>query len=391
MPERQALDWIEDELQTLDERHLRRRLVCRESPPVGGQIQIEGRPFVNFSSNDYLGLAADPRVAAAVRYQADKLGWGTGASGLVTGHAVLHRRLQHQIATFESTQAALLFSSGYAANVGCISALAGPPDVIFSDQMNHASIIDGCRLSRATVAVYRHADVDDLRNQMAKFPDARRRLIVTDSIFSMDGDFAPLNSLADIADEFGAMLMVDEAHATGVWGERGRGLCEAVGCKERVDVLIGTLSKGLGSIGGFAAGSNSLIDWLLNRARSYIFSTAYPEVIAEAGLTALEIVDKEPERRDSLLKKSRWLREQLVADGWNLGDSQSQIIPIYLGEPDLAIEYANRLRENGVWVPAIRPPAVAAGDSLLRISLSYSHSDSQLEQLVEALSKLKRS
>ncbi|NQT11194.1 MAG: 8-amino-7-oxononanoate synthase, partial [Planctomycetes bacterium] len=286
-PTHHALQWIDDELAALDRQDLCRRLATREGKQTT-QIDLDGGKLVNFGSNDYLALAADPRLAHAASEAAHEEGWGSGASPLVTGHGPAHRRLEERLAEFEDAEAALVFSSGFAANAGTIAALVGPGDVVFSDRTNHASIWDGCRLSRADVRTFRHADCRQLAQLLEKSHGRRRRLIVTDSVFSMDGDVAPLAELTDLAERFDAMLLVDEAHATGVFGPHGRGAAEQAGLEGRVHVRVGTLSKALGSVGGFVVGSRSLIDWLVNRARPYVFSTAPPGAAAAAATAALD-------------------------------------------------------------------------------------------------------
>ncbi len=382
------LAWLSDALDDLDCLSLRRQAVERESPQRGDQILIAGKAFINFGSNDYLGLAADPRVSQAVSRTLGESGWGSGASPLVTGRGRLHARLEEQLAIFEGTPAALLFSTGFAANVGAITALVSLGDAVFSDAKNHASIIDGCRLSGATIQVYRHNDVDHLRDLLSATNISRRRLIVTDSLFSMDGDLAPLPQIAQLASEHAAMLLVDEAHATGVFGANGRGVCEQLGVDDGVHVRVGTLSKALGSSGGFVAGSRPLIDWLANRARPYVFSTAMPEAMAAAGLEALRLVAAEPARRSRLLWDAARLRDRLSGAGLNVGASQSQIVPIRLGDPQQAMDAATALRKKGLFVPGIRPPTVPEGESLLRISLSWLHSTEHQDQLVQALREI---
>ncbi len=383
------LRWLEDELAELEAAKLRRILVTRRSPQSAGGIKLVDRELVNFSSNDYLGFAADKRLADAVRNEILTCGWGSGASPLVTGRANLHVKLERELANFEGTEAALLFASGYAANVGTVASLVGRGDLILSDAKNHASIIDGCRLSGARIQVYPHGDTKYLVKMLEQAHAFRRRLIVTDSLFSMDGDLAPLPILADLADEFDAMLMVDEAHATGVFGETGRGVAEHFSVEDRIDVRVGTLSKGLGSMGGFVAGSQELIDWLANRARPYVFSTATPEAVCAAGLAALQIVRNEPERRQQLLHRVGVLRDTLRQDGWNIGLSASQIIPIIVGDPERTMQMSEALRQQGHLVPGIRPPTVPDGESLLRISLSYSHTDEMIDRLVDQLRELR--
>jgi 8-amino-7-oxononanoate synthase len=381
------LAWIDDELAELESRHLRRALATHGGPQQA-LANVDGQELINFGSNDYLGLAADPRLAAAAAEAAIVHGAGAGASPLVTGHAQAHQRLEERLAAFEGAQAALVFSSGYAANMGAIAALAGRGDVIYADQRNHASMIDGCRLSRAEVHIYPHCDARALAGMLAKGGAACRRLIITESVFSMDGDLAPLAELAELAERHDCMLLVDEAHATGVFGPKGRGLCEVLGADERVSVRIGTLSKALGSAGGFVCGSRRLIDWLVNRARPYVFSTALAPPVAAAGAAALEIVRDEPWRGAQLLERARLLRERLNARGWSTGASQSHIIPLVAGDPALAIEWAQRLRARGLLVPAIRPPSVPAGQARLRVSLSWAHTSEMIWRLVDALDTL---
>jgi 8-amino-7-oxononanoate synthase len=387
------LSWLDDELRRLEaddlDRHLR-----THAGPQRAELSLAGdsagaRTYVNFGSNDYLALAADPRLAAAARHAAQREGWGSGASPLVVGHAAAHAELERALAEFEGTEAALLFTTGYAANVGTITALVGPGDVVFSDALNHASIVDGCRLSKAEVRIYPHGDAQALSALLADSSRFRRRLIISDGLFSMDGDFAPLAALAELADNHDAMLAVDEAHATGVFGDRGRGSSELCGIEERVDIRIGTLSKALGSIGGFVAGSRSLIDWLVNRARPYIFSTALPPPAAAASQAALEIVVNEPERRTELADRAAALRQSLAADGWDIGPSASQIIPLIIGSAERTLRLAEELREAGFLVPPIRPPSVPAGASRLRLSLSYGHTPAMIDDLVAALRRVR--
>jgi 8-amino-7-oxononanoate synthase len=380
-----SLHWLTDALADLDRRGLKRSLAERQSPQRGDRILIDGRELVNFGSNDYLGLAADEHMVAAVRQVLDEHGWGAGASPLVTGRSSLHAALEGQLAAFEGTEAALLFPSGFAANAGTIAALVGKGDAVYSDELNHASLIDGCRLSGAAIGVYRHGDVEHLADLLGGGAAFRRRLIVTDSLFSMHGDFAPLQQISELAEQHAAMLLVDEAHATGVFGARGRGICEHSGVEEHVSARVGTLSKALGSAGGFVAGSQRLIDWLANRARPYVFSTAAPAALAAAGLAALDVVRHQPERRGTLLHLAHELRRKLETRGFNPPPAQSQIIPIILGEANRTMAAAAELRRRGYFVPGIRPPSVPVGQSLLRISLTCLHTAQQLDGLVAAL------
>lgn len=381
------LRWLDEELAALEAAGLRRRQAVRQGPQDAGAICWNGCNLVNFGSNDYLGLAA-AGVHRAVLPTIEQAGWGSGASPLITGRGAVHAALEQALARFEGTPAALLFSSGYAANLSTIAALVGRGDAVFLDAKNHASLIDGCRLSGARLEVYPHGDVAFLQRRLARRNDWRRRLIVTDSLFSMDGDVAPLAELAELAERYDAMLMVDEAHATGVWGRSGRGLCEELGVEHGVSVRVGTLSKALGSMGGFVAGSAALIDWLMNRARAYVFSTAPPEALAAAALTALDIVRDEPQRRAALRQRAARLRDELQRQGWNIGRSASQIVPVILGDPQRTMAFSRSLLDRGLFVPGIRPPTVPRGECLLRISLSYRHSDEDVQRLLEALAEL---
>lgn len=378
------LRWIDDELERLHSQDLCRVRRVRRGPQ-GPAIVLDGRELVNFGSNDYLGLAADPRLQAAAAEAAAREGWGAGASPLICGYSEAHQALEQCLAEFEGTEAALVFASGFAANAGTVAALVGPGDVVFTDRKNHASLLDGCRLSRADVRAYAHNDLGQLRLLLDRAGPRVRRLIVTDALFSMDGDLALLADLAGLAEHYGAMLLADEAHATGVFGPRGRGVAEHLGVEDRVAVRVGTLSKALGSAGGFVAGARSLVDWLVGRARPYVFSTAPPPAVAAAARAALGIVRDEPQRRAELLVTAGALRERLRAQGWTVGPSASQIVPVTVGRPDAALRLAARLCEQGFFVPAIRPPTVPEGESCLRISLCAGHTPEMVAGLLDAL------
>jgi 8-amino-7-oxononanoate synthase len=387
------LEWIDAELDSLDRTGLRRRLAERHGAQ-SARVEIHGRELVNFGSNDYLGLASDERLAAAARAAIDREGWGSGASPLVSGRGSSHAELERRLAEFEGTEAALVFPSGFAANAGVIPALVDEGDAVFGDAKNHASLIDGCRLSKATRFVYPHCDCDALEAMLRDAGRFRRRLIVTDTLFSMDGDLAPLVQLAELAQEYSAMLMVDEAHATGVFGEHGRGVIEYLASggadlHDTVHVRIGTLSKALGTGGGFVCGRQSLIDWLANRARPYVFSTAQPGATSAAAIAALAVVRQEPERRTELLARAAELRLRLADQGWDTGWSESQIIPLLVGDPKLTMRFAEQLREAGFFVPGIRPPSVPEGESLLRLSLCYHHTPEMVDGLVNELERLR--
>jgi 8-amino-7-oxononanoate synthase len=391
---RDPLTWIDAELEGLARDGLRRRLSVRGGRQTA-RVVLDGKELVNFGCNDYLGLAADERLAFAAREAIEREGWGSGASPLVSGRSGVHAELERRLAEFEGTEAALVFPSGFAANAGVLPALVDEGDVIFADAKNHASLIDGCRLSRAVRFVYPHCDCGALERQLQESAGFRRRLIVTDTLFSMDGDLAPVVPLAELAERYDAMLMVDEAHATGVFGRMGRGVVEHLsakcrGLEERVHIRVGTLSKALGTGGGFVCGRQSLIDWLANRARTYVFSTAQPSATSAAALAAINIVHNEPIRRQSLLAMAADVRSQLQKQGWDILRSQSQIIPLVLGDPDKATQLAGRLRDVGIFVPAIRPPTVPQGESQLRLSLCYHHSPELIVNLVRQLGLLRR-
>jgi 8-amino-7-oxononanoate synthase len=399
---RNPLAWIDSELGRLEHAGLRRRLAVRAGPQTAHAV-IDGKELVNFGCNDYLGLAADERLITAAARAAQREGWGSGASPLVSGRGQSHAELELRLAEFEGAEAALVFPSGFAANAGIIPALVEDEDAIFGDAKNHASLIDGCRLAKATRFIYPHGDCAALEKLLQSAERFRRRLIVSDTLFSMDGDLAPLAELAELAHQYDAMLMVDEAHATGVFGANGRGVVEHVGSvaffssakkgtdplHDRVHIRVGTLSKALGSGGGFVCGRRSLIDWLANRARSYVFSTAQPAATSAAAIAALEIVRSEPHRRERLLARATELRFRLQDQGWSTGPSESQIIPIAVGDAKLTMELAGRLREAGFFVPGIRPPSVSDGESLLRISLCFHHTAEMIEGLVAALGRLR--
>jgi 8-amino-7-oxononanoate synthase len=381
-----ALDWIDGQLADLDAKGLRRALEPI-GPAQGPVVEVGGRSLVNLCSNDYLGLAFDERLRRAAAEAALREGAGSGASRLVAGDLPIHGRLERAIAAFHATESALLFNSGYHANVGLPPALVGRGDAVFSDVLNHASIVDGVLLSRAELLRYRHCDVGELADLLAK-SRARRKLVVTDAVFSMDGDAAPLREIAGLCERHGAMLYVDEAHAVGVLGPTGAGLAEALGVKAKVDVEMGTLGKALGSFGAYAAGERRLRDLLLTRARSFVFTTALPPPVCAATLAALEIVRGEPARRARLHALCERLRAGLTGLGFDVSRVVSPIFPVVLGSEARALAAARALGDRGYFVRAIRPPTVPAGTSRLRVALSAALTEPQVDGFVGALAEV---
>lgn len=385
------MEFVEKELEELKSRGLYRKLRTVETAQ-GHKVRIDGKEVILLCSNDYLGLANDRRVKEAARKAITKYGFGAGASRLVSGNMTLHRELEERIARFKGTEAALLFNSGYAANTGVIPALAGRGDLIFSDRLNHASIVDGCRLSLAEVRRYRHLDMNALERYLEHASEDEvmyaQKLIVTDGVFSMDGDIAPLDRIIKHANAHGAMVMVDEAHGTGVLGAKGRGSAEYLGIDANdITVNMGTLGKALGAYGAYVAGTKSLIDYLMNRSRSFIYSTALPPGTVAAALAAIDIVEKEPERREKLLKNVKFLKEGLDSLGFETMNSQTQIIPVLAGESSLACEMMEALFEKGVFVLAIRPPTVPEGTARLRVTLTSKHSRADISRVLDAFEK----
>ena len=378
------LNWIDEELHRLRLSDLLRDLP-QPLRTQGATVEQVGRQLINFASNDYLGLAADPRLTAAAIAACEQHGVGRGASPLVCGRSEIHEQLEARLAGFLQTEAALLFPTSFAANAGVIPALVDREDAIYGDAKNHASIIDGCRLSRAEKHIYPHGDADALEAVLRGGAAYRRRLIVTDTLFSMDGDLAPLPRLVELANKYDAMLMLDETHAVGVFGPRGRGAAEHFDVEQGVHVRIGTFGKALGAAGGFVCGSGALVQWLANRARTYVFSTAHPAAVSAAALMALDIVEADPPRRQALLAKAESVRGRLRQLGWDTSGSMSQIIPLRVGKPGRAVEISQSLRERGIWLPAIRPPSVPASESLLRLGLTAMHTEEMLESLYDAL------
>ena len=382
---RAASGWtaaLEAELAGLERRALRRAILTPASGR-GARLRIDGRDLVNFTSNDYLGLARDPRVTAAAAAAARDHGASVSASRLLCGSTPLHDHLERRLAALKGREAALLYSSGYLANLGVLTALARPGDAIFSDALNHASIIDGCRLSGARTTVYRHGDADHLAELLAA-SDAERRLIVSETVFSMDGDVAPLAALAALARRHDAALVLDEAHATGVLGPGGEGALARDGIDPRGIVVVGTLSKALASAGGFVAADAAVVDYLVNRSRPFIFNTAPTPASVGAALAALDVVAAEPERRERLHALAARLRDGLAAAGHPPSRSETPIVPLLLGDAETALAAERRLREAGALARAIRPPTVPEGTARIRFNLMAIHDEADVDRALAA-------
>ncbi|HET6999071.1 MAG TPA: 8-amino-7-oxononanoate synthase [Solirubrobacterales bacterium] len=369
---------VAERLEELRGRGLHRQLRLVDGPQ-GPQVLLSGRPVLLLCSNNYLGLAEHPLVREAAAEAAIHWGAGAGASRLISGNMEPHQQLEAGLAEFKGYASALLFGSGYLANTGTIAALAGAGEVVFSDELNHASIVDGCRLSRAETFVYRHNEVDHLAWGLRKAGD-RGSLIVTDGLFSMDGDIAPLPELLELARHHGCRLMVDEAHATGAIGAAGRGSVAAAGLSGEVDVVVGTLGKALGSYGAYACASAETIDFLLNTARPFIFSTAPPPPSVAAASAALELLQAQPNRVERLQANGDVLRSALAAEGLTTGTSQTQIVPIEIGDANQTMRLCERILEGGVFAQGIRPPTVPEGSSRLRFTVMATHRSDELEQ-----------
>ncbi|MFL5845845.1 MAG: 8-amino-7-oxononanoate synthase [Solirubrobacteraceae bacterium] len=361
----------------------RTRLV---SGPQGPRVVLDGKPVLLLCSNNYLGLADHPRVREAAADAAMRWGVGAGASRLVSGTMTIHRRLEERLAAFEHTESALLFGSGYMANLGVISALAGPGEVVLSDELNHASIIDGCRLSRAETKVYDHCDVDHLE-QLLRESDGRASVIVTDSVFSMDGDVAPLADIAELAHRYDCRVVVDEAHGSGCVGPNGRGAVAEAGLEGEIDVVVGTLGKALGAYGAYAACSADMREYLLNSARSLIFSTAPPPPAVAGALAALELLVEQPHRVEKLQHNADVLRDELAREGFEVAGSTTQIVPLIVGDAGLAMRICEAALERGVFAQAIRPPTVPDGTSRLRLAVMASHSKDEMRDAARALGR----
>jgi 8-amino-7-oxononanoate synthase len=374
-------------LDALARRSLLRQLRTIDSAP-GAEVELEGRRILLFSSNNYLDLATHPRVTEAAIDAIRRYGVGAGASRLISGSLRPHRELEERLASFKRVEAALVFPTGYQANLGLIPTLAEDCSVLYADRLCHASLIDACRLCDAPLRVYRHRDHAQVARLLQRGRTPRPALVVTEGVFSMDGDLAPLPELDKVAEQAGATVVVDDAHGTGVMGATGRGTVEHFELEGRPFVQMGTLSKALGGLGGFVAGSRDLIEYLVNRARAFIYTTALPPAQAAAAIAALDVIEDEPERRERLWALRRRLHDGIRQVGFDPLDSRSPIIPLLIGDDESALRLSEALLSHGIYTPAIRPPTVPAGTSRLRLSVTAGHTPAQIDRLLEVLQKI---
>ena len=379
-----VMKMFDKELKEIKYKGLYREMRWVESPQ-GSKVIIDGQEVLNFSSNDYLGLTSRPEVAESAIEALKRYGTSMASSRLLSGSHIIHRELEERIASFKGTEDALVFSSGYTANVGVISALIGRDDAAFCDKLNHASIIDGLRLSGASLFFYKHRDMDHLEKFLQN--DVRgKKLIITESVFSMDGDIAPLDQIVSLADTYGAMVMVDDAHGFGVLGNSGRGCIEHFGLQGRSDIIvIGTLSKAVGCVGGFVAGKSELIEYIINKARSFIFTTALALPVAHAASKAITIIESEPELRQKLWSNTDFLREGFKSLALDTMDSQTPIIPVLTGDIDRALNFSSYFYHKGVFVPPIRPPTVPPEKCRLRFSVTALHEKNDIEKVLTVM------
>ena len=380
---------FEQHLQKLGDQHLLRRLRTIASA-TGPTVMLEGREVILLSSNNYLGLATHPTVVEAAITATRRYGTGSGAARLVCGTLMPHEALETALARFKGTEAALTFAAGYLANIGVIPALIGKDGLILADRLCHASLIDGCRLSGATFRVYHHRDMNHLEQLLARRTSGKPTLIVTDGIFSMDGDIAPMKDIAQLAERYGATIYVDDAHGTGILGPTGRGTLEHCGVESRVPYHMGTLSKAIGSAGGYLAGSAAFIAYLVNTCRAFTYTTAPPPATAAAATAAIQVIEQEPDRRARLWQNRERLAQGLTRLGFRLAASESPILPIIVGDPDRAMNLAQALIDQGVYAPAIRPPTVPPATSRIRLTITADHTDEQIDQALAGLERAGR-
>lgn len=384
-----ALNWIEQELAELAAKGLSANIRTIDSP-MDAWVTIDGRRVLNFCANNYLGLANHPRLREAAKQAIDRYGIGPGAVRTIAGTTTLHIELERRLAEFKHAEACITFQSGFTANLATVPALMGDGDLIFSDELNHASIIDGSRLSRATIVPFAHANVDDLRRKIAETTEYNRRLIVTDGVFSMDGDIAPLPALQALAEEHDILLMVDDAHGEGVLGQGGRGIVDHFGLHGKVDVEVGTMSKAFGVMGGMVAGSQVIVDWIRQRGRPNLFSSAVTVPDVAACLEAVDVLEESDELVRRLWANAELVKREMATMGFDIGHSTTPIVPVMLGEAPLAQAFSKALLEAGVFAMAIGFPTVARGKARIRVMNSAAHTPADLEQALAAFEKIGR-
>ncbi|MBI1293323.1 glycine C-acetyltransferase [bacterium] len=384
-----GVTWIEEELVRLKEAGLYTNIRTIDSP-MDAWVTIDGRKLLNFCANNYLGLANHPRLREAAKQAIDRFGIGPGAVRTIAGTMSLHVELEQRLAEFKKAEACITFQSGFTANLATVPALVGRDDFIFSDELNHASIIDACRLSRATVIRYAHADMTDLRRQLEACPPTGRKLIITDGVFSMDGDIAPLDEVVALAEEFGCLTMVDDAHGEGVLGKGGRGIVDHFDLHGRVDVEIGTMSKAFGVVGGLVAGRAVIVEWLRQRGRPFLFSSAMTVPDVAACIEATAMLQESEERVERLWANAAFVKDTMQKLGFDIGHSQTPIVPVMLGEAPLAQQFSRRLFEEGVFAGAIGFPTVPQGKARIRVMNSAAHSKGDLEEGLAAFEKIGR-
>jgi len=372
------LSYLASDLESLKQQGLYRRLRILEDEQKP-RTTFDHRQVVNLSSNNYLGLTTHPRLREAALDATRRLGVGSGSVRTIAGTMDIHMELERRLAAFKKTEAVVVFQSGFAANAGTVAAVLTKDDVVVSDELNHASIIDGCRLSRATIKVFPHKDVDAARNVLSGLPADQRKLLITDGVFSMDGDLGALPGLCALAEEFGCIMMVDDAHASGVFGTNGRGTIDHFAMHGRVDIQVGTLSKAVGVLGGYVAGSRTLIEFLYHRARPFLFSTSHPPAVAAACIAALDVLEQEPQIIDRLWENTRFFKSGLEALGFDTGLSQSPITPVIVGDGALAMKLSDRLFEEGVFAQGIAYPTVARDKARVRTIVTSAHTRDELQ------------
>jgi glycine C-acetyltransferase len=383
------LSYLNDELDALKAQGLYRRLRVLDEKQAA-RTRVDGREVVNLSSNNYLGLTTHPRLKQRALAALEEFGVGTGSVRTIAGTMTLHMELERRLAEFKKTEAAVVFQSGFAANAGTVAAILTKDDFVISDELNHASIIDGSRLSRAAIKVFPHRDVDAARNIVRGLPAAGRKLLITDGVFSMDGDLGALPELCAVAEEFGCIMMVDDAHASGVFGRNGRGTVDHFGLHGRVDVQVGTLSKAVGALGGYVAGSKALIEFLHHRGRPFLFSTSHPPSVTATCLAALDVLVEEPQLIDQLWANTKFFKEGLRALGFNTGASESPITPVIVGEAPKAMKLSDRLFEEGVFAQGIGFPTVARDKARVRTIVTATHTRADLQYALDAFGKVGR-